>query len=87
MHTRLFNRTGVHYEVAIDILGAIIAHYSEVIGIEYTKEAPDEFVIEQAQQARADLEGVRDYLDPNDEENIQRVIAQYSPQARQLYQQ
>ena len=85
MHTRLFNRTGVHYEVAIDILGAIIAHYSEAIGIERSKEAPDEFVIEQAQQAKADLHDVRDNLDPNSEDDIQQVIRQYSPQARQLY--
>lgn len=85
MTNRLFNRAGVRYEVALDVLGAIIAHYSEVIAAERDKPVPDEAIIAQAQQAKDGLRTLRDELDPNADEAIERVIEQYARQARDLY--
>lgn len=82
----LFSRVGVRYEVAADIIGAIIAHWSAVIAREYAKERPDLRVIEEAKQTRTALWVVRDGIDPDDEEEIERVIAEYGPRARALYQ-
>lgn len=87
MTDKLFNRTGVRYEVALDVLGAIIAHHSEVIATERSKEVPDEAVIEQAQQAKKSLRDLRDDLDAKDADAIEHVIAEYGPQSRALYQQ
>lgn len=39
---KLFTRAGVRYEVALDVLGAIIANYSEAIAAEHEKPTPDE---------------------------------------------
>lgn len=83
--TGLFSRTGVRYEVAVDVLGAIIAHYSEQIGIERSKPQPDESVVELAEQAKSRLRDVREALRPNDREAIESVIKRFGPQARALY--
>jgi len=83
----LFPRAGVRYEVAVDILGAIIAHWSAVIATERDKPAPNADDITLAEQVKAELRALRDELDPADEDGIERVIAQYGPQARDLYRQ
>lgn len=85
MSQRLFDRAGVRYEVALDVLGALIAHYSECIAVERSKAAPDEAAIADAQQTKVALRTLRDTLDPHDAEAIERVIEQYGPQARTLY--
>lgn len=85
MKDQLFNRAGVRYEVALDVLGAIIAHHSEVIAAERGKGAPDEAAIAAAQQSKDELRTVREELDPNKAESIERVIEQYGQQARELY--
>jgi hypothetical protein len=85
MKDQLFNRAGVRYEVALDVLGAIIAHHSEVIAAERGKDAPDEAAIAAAQQSKDALRTVREELDPNKAESIERVIEQYGQQARELY--
>jgi hypothetical protein len=41
----LFSRTGVRYEVALDVLGAMIAHYAEAIARERDRLDADEIVI------------------------------------------
>lgn len=51
MTNQLFSRAGVRYEVALDVLGAIIAHHSEAIAAEREKATPDEAVIAAAQKA------------------------------------
>ncbi len=86
MTDQLFSLTAVDYEVALDILGNIVAHHAEVIGIEYGKAVPDEAVIAAAQEAQRDLRAIREKLDPDDSDAIERVIAQYGPQSRALYQ-
>lgn len=85
MTNNLFNRAGVRYEVALDVLGAIIAHHSEVIAVERDKPTPDEAAIEAAQKAKDELRALRDELDPNAGDAIERVIEQYGQQARDLY--
>ena len=76
MTNQLFSRAGVRYEVALDVLGAIIAHHSEAIAAEREKATP----------AEAELRTIREDLDPNADEAIERVITQYGQQARDLYQ-
>ncbi|MCG1042173.1 hypothetical protein KQH60_06235 [Mycetohabitans sp. B8] len=86
MTEQLFSRTGVRYEVALDVLGAIIAHHSEAVAAERDKPVPDEAVIECALQEMDALDtSLRDELDPREPEAIERVIQQYAPQARELY--
>ncbi|MCG1040540.1 MULTISPECIES: hypothetical protein [Burkholderiaceae] len=85
MAKQLFSRTGVRYEVALDVLGAIIAHHSEAIAAERDKPVPDEAAIERALQDKDALRALRDELDPREPEAIERVIQQYAPQARKLY--
>lgn len=85
MTNHLFSRAGVRYEVALDVLGAIIAHHSEMIAAERDKAVPDEAAIAAAQKAKDELRALRDELDPNTAEAIERVIEQYGPQARDLY--
>ncbi|AOJ79203.1 hypothetical protein WS86_00220 (plasmid) [Burkholderia savannae] len=85
MTKKLFDRAGVRYEVAADILGAIIAHHTETIAAERAKDAPDQDVINREQQIKDQLRVVRDDLDPQEASAIERVIAEYGPQARALY--
>ncbi|KVV25116.1 hypothetical protein WK78_02820 [Burkholderia cepacia] len=85
MTKKLFDRAGVRYEVAVDIMGAIIAHHTEIIAAERAKEAPDQDVINREQQVKDQLRAVRDDLNPQAADAIERVIAEYGPQARSLY--
>jgi hypothetical protein len=86
MTNQLFSRAGVRYEVALDVLGAVIAHHSEAIASEREKVIPDEAAIVASQKVKNELRTIRDELDPNADEAIERVIAQYGQQARDLYQ-
>lgn len=82
----LFDRTGVRYEVALDVLGAIIAHHSEQIAIERDKPEPNEQAIKVAELAKSSLRDLRDALEPDDQEGIESVIRRFGRQARDLYQ-
>ncbi len=86
MTDQLFSLVGVRYEVALGALENIIAYHAEIFGIEYEKAAPDEAVIAAAREAQRDLRAIREKLDPDDSDAIERVIAQYGPQSRALYQ-
>lgn len=83
--TGLFDRTGVRYEVAQDVLGAIIAHHSEQIAKELEKQQPDLKAIDLANLAKDAMRDLRDSLDPNDAQGIEDVIKRFGPQARDLY--
>lgn len=85
MTGQLFSLVGVKYEVACDVIGAIIAHYSEAIAIERSKPLPDQAAIGQAQKEKAALRALRDDLNPRDEDAIKRVLEHYSPIAHKLY--
>ena len=85
MADNLFNRTGVRYEVACDIIGSIIAHHAEVIGQEREKPQPDEGVIQEAEGHQRRLRDLRENLDAKNAAAIEDVIATYGPEARRLY--
>ncbi|UDM18316.1 hypothetical protein [Vogesella sp. XCS3] len=81
----LFSRTGVMYEVACDVIGSMITHYSEVLALEREKPLPDESVIAHICKIKSGLRLLRDQLDPLDFEAIKSVIKTYGPQARNVY--
>lgn len=81
----LFARTGVRYEVACDVMGAVIAHQAEVIGQERERDQPDQAVLQNALQQKRQLMDARDALEPNDSAAIEAAIARYAPLARKLY--
>lgn len=83
----LFDRAGVRYEVACDLIGALIAHYAEIMGLEREKPQPDEAVLRVAGAMKAALTGERDNLDPLDVASIEAAISHYAPLARRLYDQ
>ena len=82
----LFDRAGVLYEVACDVIGAIIAHYSETLAHERGKPVPDAAAVERIEAAKRALRLERDELDTSNAEAIKSVIQKYGPQARELYQ-
>ena len=83
--SELFNRTGVRYEVACDVIGALIAHYAEIMGREREQAQPNEAVLRVAGAMKAALAGERDDLDPRDSAGIEAAISRYAPLARRLY--
>lgn len=82
----LFDRAGVLYEVACDVIGAIIAHYSEALAQERGKPVPDAAAVERIEAAKRTLRLERDELETSNAEAIKSVIQKYGPQARELYQ-
>lgn len=85
MATSLFNRVGLRYEVACDVIGAVISHHAEVLGMERAKASPDMAVIAMARQAQQDLDAERDALNSDDLPAIEAAIAKYAPMARALF--
>jgi hypothetical protein len=84
MKDALFSRTGVRYEVALDVLGALISHYAELIAKERDSSAPNEEVIAEYQKQQSDLRTLREDLDATDDIAVERIIEVYGPQARAL---
>lgn len=81
----LFDRAGVRYEVACDVIGALIAHYAEITGRERDRALPDEAILRLANARKAALAAERDDLNPRDGTGIEAVISRYAPLARRLY--
>lgn len=81
----LFSRESVRYEVACDVIGGIIAHYSEALALERAKPEPDTAEIGRIRDKKRVLYAVRDGLDPKDVDAIEAVIRKYGPLARQFY--
>jgi hypothetical protein len=82
----LFRRSGVRYEVACDVIGALVAHFAEAIGRERDRPTPDTPKIAHAQQLVAELKDIREDLDPKDSAAIEGTIERLAPLARHLYQ-
>jgi hypothetical protein len=70
----LFDRAGVRYEVACDVIGALIAHYAEIMGLEREQAQPNEAVLRVAGAMKAALAGERDDLDPRDSAVIEAAM-------------
>lgn len=83
--TGLFDRAGVRCEVACDVIGSLIAHYTEILGQEREQEQPREAVLRVAGAMKAALDGEREDLDPRDSAGIEAAISRYAPLARRLY--
>lgn len=81
----LFDRAGTLYEVACDVLGSIIAHYSEALALEREKPVPGAAVVEQIEATKRALRQERDELDISNVEAIKVVIRRYGFQARKRY--
>jgi hypothetical protein len=77
----LFERSGVLYEVACDVLGAIIAHYSESIAFERDKPFPDLALVDRMQDAKRCVCLERDNLHPSDSASIKAVILNHGLRA------
>lgn len=80
-----FDRAGVLYEVACDVLGAILAHYSEALALERGKPVPDVVTVEQIEAVMCALRFERGELDASNARTIKAVIQTYGFQARALY--
>lgn len=81
----LFQRSGVRYEVACDVIGAVISHYAEFLAIERDKARPDLGRIAHASQLLTELRNARDVLSADDEEAVEATIARMGPLARHLF--
>ena len=81
----LFSRAGIRHEVALDVLGSLIAHYAELLGIERSRAVPDDAVVRQAEAIQRYLRHTRNELNPKNATEIESTIARYAPLARRLY--
>lgn len=75
----------IRLEVAQDVLGAVIAHWSEIAGQARDAANPDADHLAAIQAEQRKLRILRDKLDPADLAQIESVIAEYAPLARRLY--
>lgn len=81
----LFDRVGVRYEVACDVIGSLIAHHAEIMGLEREQAQPNEAILRVAGAMKAALTEERDDLDTRDSAGIEAAISRYAPLARRLY--
>lgn len=81
----LFSRGHVRYEVACEIIGALIAHFAELIGCERSSRVAELELIRSWGQAQEALREERDALSSDDVLAIGRVIETYAPAVRLLY--
>ena len=82
----LFCRTGVRYEVALDVMGAMISHYAEAIGLERSKADFEAAVVDLYQALQAEIrDRRRDALDPQDAVEIEAAIRRFGPRARAVF--
>lgn len=81
----LFCRTGVRYEVALDVMGAMISHYAEAIGRERSQANPEAAVVDLYQALQAEIRDRRDALDQQDAAQIEAAIRRFGPRARAVF--
>lgn len=81
----IFSRVGLRYEVACDVIGAVIAHYAELIGMELASDKPDQRRISMAQRLTSELKDAREALDSRDSDAIESAIERFGALARHLY--
>lgn len=76
---------GVRFEVAQDVLGALMAHWAEAAAQVRDAANPDAEHLAAIEAEQRKLRTLRDELDPTDLAQIETVIAQHAPLARRLY--
>ena len=85
MTTTISNHVGMRYEVACDVIGAVISHHASVIGMEREKDVADQMVIAESLAAQRELDAERDALHLDDEAGIEAAIRKYGPMARAMF--
>jgi len=81
----IFSRAGVRYEVACDVIGAVIAHYAELMANELASANPDQRRISMAQRLTSELKDAREELDSREPDAIESAIERFGALARHLY--
>lgn len=81
----VFERYGVRYEVACDVLGALIADLSYALAVENEKPVQNVRELESIEAQKRALRILRDNLDTKDKARIEDVIKRYGPLAREAY--
>lgn len=76
---------GIRLEVAQDVLGALLAHWSEAAAAALDAANPDPGRLAEIEREQRKLRNLRADLDPLDAAQIEAVIAEHSPLARRLY--
>ncbi|KVC79448.1 hypothetical protein WL13_00595 [Burkholderia ubonensis] len=82
MKNGLFNHSIIRYEVALAIVGAVIAKCAEDIGDAMRQDPPDAARIKALHARQDELVELRNALAPFDDQRIEEVIRQYGPIAR-----
>jgi len=72
-------------ETAQEVLRFLMAVRSNLIDNEEKKTQPDASKIEQWDAERDELDDLEDALRFDDQDGIERIIATYGPQARQIF--
>jgi hypothetical protein len=76
---------GIRYEVAQDVLGALLAHWSEAAAQALDAANPDLGHLAEIEAEQRKLRSLRHDLDPGDLAQIESVITEHAPLARRLY--
>ncbi len=67
------------------MIGALIAHYVEIMGKERDRAQPDEAVLRVASAIKSALAAEQSDLDTIDGAGIEAAVSRYAPLARRLY--
>lgn len=82
----LFSRAHLRYEVACDVMGAVISHHAHCIGQQRSQpNGGNAQIIQNHQQAKNVIALQRDHLAPDDAQAIEAAIAKFGLLARQHY--
>jgi hypothetical protein len=76
---------GIRFEVAQDVLGALLAHWSEAAAEVLDAANPDPALLAEIDAEQRKLRFLRHDLDPRDAAQIETVIAEHAPLARRLF--
>jgi hypothetical protein len=76
---------GIRLEVAQDVLGALLAHWSEAAAQALAAANPDPGRLAEIEAEQRKLRNLRADLDLRDAAQIESVIAEHAPLARRLY--
>ena len=74
-------------DIASNVLGTIIACHAEKIGLERKKPNPDKALIAASEKTMDEMEDLRDSLYLSDQKEAERIIREYGPIARKLWNQ
>lgn len=76
---------GIRFKVAQDVMGALLAHWSEAAAEVLDAANPDPGRLDEIDAEQRTLRSLRHDLDPRDAAQIETVFAEHAPLARRLY--